>query len=147
MHDSAERNERLKLQKLHCPLLQLAQDMNISDIMKDDKRNKCRILLVFPSNIVLDSILTKLQISVQAPIHISLVMLCGALLIWVRNVALLLMQPTKTIWMLLQNNLQVCNDCDAASVNAMNLNTNKYDNFESVIYNAITKAIFNVYAA
>jgi hypothetical protein len=53
MHDCAERNERLKKQQLRCPLLQLSQEMNISDIMKDDKRNKRRILLVFPPSVVL----------------------------------------------------------------------------------------------
>ena len=56
MYDSAERNDRLKKQQLHWPSLQLSQDLNISDIMKDDKRNKRRILLVFPFSVVLANV-------------------------------------------------------------------------------------------
>jgi hypothetical protein len=69
MHDSAERNERLKLQQLHCPLLQLAQDMNISDIMKDDKRNKHRILLVFPPNVVLANVFQPSSATIKYALH------------------------------------------------------------------------------
>jgi hypothetical protein len=59
----------LKLQKLHCPLLQLAQDMNISDIMKDDKRNKRRILLVFPSNVVLANVFQPSSATIKYALH------------------------------------------------------------------------------
>jgi hypothetical protein len=69
LHDSAARNERLKLQKLHCPLLQLAQDMNISDIMTDDKRNKRRILLVFPSNVVLANVFQPSSATLKYALH------------------------------------------------------------------------------
>jgi hypothetical protein len=69
MHDSAERNECLKKQQLHCPLLQLSQDMNISDIMKDDKRNKRRILLVFPPSVVLANVFKPTSATIKYALH------------------------------------------------------------------------------
>jgi hypothetical protein len=54
MMDSKNRNLCLTKQALHCPLLQLAQDMNINEIKNiDKKRNKRRLMLIFPDNVVL----------------------------------------------------------------------------------------------
>ena len=69
MHDSADRNERLKKQQLHCLLLQLAQDMNISNSMKDDKRNKRHILLVFPPNVVLANVFQPTRATIKYALH------------------------------------------------------------------------------
>ena len=69
MHDSADRNERLKKQKLHCSLLQLSQDMNISDIMKDNKCNKHRILLVFPPSVVLANVFQPISATRKYALH------------------------------------------------------------------------------
>jgi hypothetical protein len=69
MHDSTNRNERLKKQQLHCQLLQLSQDMNISDTMKDDKRNKRRILLVFPPSVVLANVFQPTSATIKNALH------------------------------------------------------------------------------
>jgi hypothetical protein len=69
MYDSADRNERLMKQKLHCPLLQLSQDMNISNIIKDDKRNKHRILLVFPPSVVLANVFQPTSATIKYALH------------------------------------------------------------------------------
>jgi hypothetical protein len=72
MHDSANRNERLKKQQLHCQLLHLSQDINISDIMKDDKRNKRnkrRFLLVFPPTVVLANVFQPTSATITYALH------------------------------------------------------------------------------
>ena len=70
MHDSVDRNERLKKQKLHFQLLQLSQEMNISDIMKDEeKRNKRRFLLVFPPSMVLANVFQATSATIKYALH------------------------------------------------------------------------------
>ena len=69
MMDSNNRNQRLNKQKLHCPLLQLAQDMNISEIKNNDKRNKRRLLLIFPDNVVLANVFQPNSAVLKYAIH------------------------------------------------------------------------------
>lgn len=54
--DSIGRNERLKTQNLHCPKLQLAQDVTINDIREDQTRSVKHLLLRFPSHVVLTNV-------------------------------------------------------------------------------------------
>ena len=43
--------------------------MNISDIMKDDKRNKRRLLLVFPPSVVLANVFQPTSATIKYALH------------------------------------------------------------------------------
>lgn len=56
LKDSTDRNERLMTQNLHCPKLQLAQDVVINQIQDSAPRQMKRLLLQFPEHVVLANI-------------------------------------------------------------------------------------------
>jgi hypothetical protein len=55
-HDSTARNLRLELIQLHCPKLQLSQDIVINQVRESQTRPLKRLLLRFPKGVVLANV-------------------------------------------------------------------------------------------